>query len=323
MINKENFNYFIGIDVSKDKIDINHFGKNSCISNNKTCINKFIRSLRIEMEKSKSNLEETLVVIDLTGGYEAVATERFHKFGFKVHRAEGRKVKAFARSIGQSAKTDVLDSKLLAFYGKKLWENLRLFNPKDDTFEEIKSLVNRQADLKQILQQEKNRIKSPANTQKTIKNSHNKLIKLLETEISSLGEKINNMIKENRILSQKKNILTEQKGISDITANILLAQLPELGKANRREIASLTGVAPFARDSGKYAGYRKTGKGRPTVKKALFIVTLVAIRYDEKFKAFYERLLKKGKKKMVAITAVMRKIIVALNTRIKDGMSFC
>jgi len=333
--NNKNFKSFIGIDVSKDKLDILCFDKNFCILNNEKAIDKFIKTLDLELEneaKISFGKSEILVIIDLTGGYENIAVECFYKAGFTVHKAEGRKVKAFAKSIGKYAKTDKIDSNLLALYGNKLWENLKLFTPKESDYEKIKSFVNRQSDLKKILQQEKNRFKSPTNNDKRIKNSHKKLLKLLEDEIVSLEKIINELIKNNEFLSRKKSVLIKQKGISDTTANVILAELPELGEINRRQIAAISGVAPYAKDSGKFSGYRstKTGKGRPNIKKTLFIIALSAIRFDEKFKAFYEKLIKNGKKKLVAITAVMRRIIVMLNAKIKvefgylnDSITFC
>lgn len=309
MINDKIFNNFIGIDVSKDTLDISVSGKNISIANGKKDIDKFIKSLSVE-------IEETFVIIDLTGGYEHDAVECFYSSGFNVHRAEGRKVKAFMRSLGKQAKTDKIDAKMLALYGEKLQENLSLFAPKESDWQKIKTLSSRITDLKDMLQKEKNRLKAPNN--EMIKKSCSKLIKLLEKEIISLEEEVNLLIKCNELLSKKKEIMLEQKGVGKVISNTLLAQLPELGEVNRRQITAISGLAPYANDSGKYFGYRKTRGGRKEVKKALFIAALSAIRNDKKLKAFYERLIQNGKKKMVAITAVMRKIIIILNAKIKQ-----
>lgn len=309
MQKNKTFNTFLGIDVSKDKLDIHLLGKNFTISNSKKEIKKFIKSLSV-------NIDDTFVIIDLTGGYESLAVEMFYEAGFNVHRAEGMRVKAFIRSLGNYAKTDKIDAKMLALYGEKLQENLRLFTPKERDWQTIKTFVSRREELKAMLQQEKNRLSSPSNTE--VKKSHEKLIKMLEKEILSLEENINFLVKASEELSKRKEIMISQTGVGEKVSNIFLAELPELGHVNRREIAAIVGVAPYAKDSGKFNGYRSTRGGRKTAKKALFITALVAVKHDEKLKAFYEKLLKNGKKKMVALTAVMRKIIVILNTRMKE-----
>ena len=143
------------------------------------------------------------------------------------------------------------------------------------------------------------------------------LINIYEKEIAKLENEIEIIIENDEELRKKYKLLLEQKGIGKKVAYILLGLLPELGYLNRREIAALAGVAPFARDSGTINGYRRTGTGRVDVKKALFIAALVAIKYDEKMNLFYTNLTSRGKKKMVAVTATMRKIIITLNAKIK------
>jgi len=218
--------------------------------------------------------------------------------------------------LGEHSKTDKIDAKMLSYYGEKFQENLRLFIPQEQDWQIIKSLVNRREDLKDMLQKEKNRLKSPSNF--AVKQSHKRLIKILEKDMLSLEEETNNLISKSELLSKKKEIMTNQTGVGEKVSNVLLADVPELGYLNRRQIASLVGVAPRARDSGNYSGYRRTGGGRKRAKKALFIAALVAVRYDKNLKAFYERLVANGKK-MVAITAVMRKIIVILNASVKSA----
>lgn len=301
---------FIGIDVSKYKLDIfnSKTGEVKEIENSKAGIRQYIRAL----EFSKG----IYIVIDLTGGYEALCVNMFYEKGYNVIRAEGRKVKNFARAIGVTAKTDIIDAKLLADYGEKCFERLRLYHPYDSC---IKKLMMRLMDLKDIEQKEKNRFQAPDNAP-IVKETIKTMIKSLERQITKLEEHIESEIEQNEILKAKYKRLLEQKGIGKKVAFILLGLLPELGYLNRREIAALSGVAPFAKDSGTISGYRRTQSGRPEVKKTLFMAALVAIRYDEKFKQFYEELLGRAKPKMVAITAVMRKLVIRLNAQFK---SFC
>lgn len=300
-------NTFIGIDVSKYKLDIfnSKTGEFVEINNTKAAIRKYIRALEMS--------EDLYIIIDLTGGYEALCVNEFYVKGYNIIRAEGRKVKAFARALGISAKTDKIDANILAQYGEKYFNTLRLYQPYNN---QIKKLVMRLSDIKQLLQQEKNRLKAPDNMQ-IVTRSIKQLINIYEKEIAKLENEIEIIIENDEELRKKYKLLLEQKGIGKKVAYILLGLLPELGYLNRREIAALAGVAPFARDSGTINGYRRTGTGRVDVKKALFIAALVAIKYDEKMNLFYTNLTSRGKKKMVAVTATMRKIIITLNAKIK------
>lgn len=300
-------NIFIGIDVSKYKLDIfnSKTGEFIEIDNTKAAIRKYIRALELS--------EDLYIIIDLTGGYEALCVNEFYVKGYNIIRAEGRKVKAFARALGISAKTDKIDANILAQYGEKCFNTLRLYQPYNN---QIKKLVMRLSDIKQLLQQEKNRLKAPDNMQ-IVTRSIKQLINIYEKEIAKLENEIEIIIENDEELRKKYKLLLEQKGIGKKVAYILLGLLPELGYLNRREIAALAGVAPFARDSGTINGYRRTGTGRIDVKKALFIAALVAIKYDEKMNLFYTNLTSRGKKKMVAVTATMRKIIITLNAKIK------
>lgn len=300
-------NTFIGIDVSKYKLDIfnSKTGEFITIDNTKAAIRKYIRALGLS--------EDLYLIIDLTGGYEALCVNELYLKGYKIIRAEGRKVKAFARALGISAKTDKIDASILAQYGEKCFNSLRLYKPYNN---QIKKLVMRLSDIKQLLQQEKNRLKAPDNMQ-IVTRSIKQLIKIYEKEITKLENEIETIIENDEELKKKYKLLLEQKGIGKKVAYILLGLLPELGYLNRRQVAALAGVAPFARDSGTINGYRRTGIGRIDVKKALFITALVAIKCDEKMNLFYTNLTARGKKKMVAITATMRKIIITLNAKIK------
>lgn len=298
---------FIGIDVSKDKLDIFNAGIGvfSQIKNSKPEILKYIKGLEFS--------EDLFIVIDLTGGYEAQCVKLFYDNGFKVIRAEGRKVKAFARALGINAKTDKIDAKVLADYGDKCFESLRLYQHYDNS---LRKLVLRLADLKSIRQQEKNRLKMP-DCISYVAISVKRMVAFLDDEIVGLEKEIKQKIETDEILSRKYKILIKQKGISDKVAFIILGLLPELGYLNRRQIAALAGVAPYAKDSGTLSGHRFTRTGRTDVKKALFMAALVAIRYDLKYKRIYNDLTQRSKPKMVAITAVMRKLIITLNAKSK------
>ena len=303
-------NIFIGIDVSKYKLDIFNSRTRSFIEidNSKAAIRNYIRALELS--------ENLYVIIDLTGGYEALCVNEFYAKGYNIIRAEGRKVKSFARALGINAKTDKIDAQILAQYGDKCFNSLRLYQPYNN---QIKKLVMRLSDVKQLLQQEKNRLKAPDNLPIIIK-SIKQFIAVYEKEILKLEAEIELIINQDELLKKRYKILLEQKGVGKKVAFTLLGLLPELGYLNRRQIAALAGVAPFAKDSGTLSAYRRTRTGRSDVKKSLFIAALAAVKFDPFFNLFYTKLVERGKKKIVALTAVMRKLIVSLNLRLKN---FC
>ena len=188
-------NTFIGIDVSKYKLDIfnSKTGEFITIDNTKAAIRKYIRALGLS--------EDLYLIIDLTGGYEALCVNELYLKGYKIIRAEGRKVKAFARALGISAKTDKIDASILAQYGEKCFNSLRLYKPYNN---QIKKLVMRLSDIKQLLQQEKNRLKAPNNMQ-IVTRSIKQLIKIYEKEITKLENEIETIIENDEELKKNTN----------------------------------------------------------------------------------------------------------------------
>ena len=169
-----------------------------------------------------------------------------------------------------------------------------------------------------MLVAEKNREKSPGI--EFIKSSVETMIETISQAMEQVTLRINELIKDDKVLAKKKETLKTIPGIGEIVANDLIALLPELGECNRRQIASLTGVAPRANESGKFVGYRSTGHGRGLIKSMLFIAAMAARNSNSELKSFYEKLVAKGKKKMVALVALMRKIIVIANAKLRDLM---
>lgn len=309
MVNTKKFNHFLGIDVSKKKMDVfnSQTGEITEVLNTKKNIKNFIKKLQYQ--------EDLLVVIDLTGGYEQVCVDIFYEAGFNIHRAEGRRVKAFQKCYGQFAKTDKIDAKSLALYGEKMQEKLFLYSPKND---QINEHLERISDMAEMLQQEKNRLQAPKTSPRFQENleAH---INFLEAQIKILEEEVRNIVANDTELKRRFDILIEFKGVGEKIAFILLGLLPELGFMNRRQITALAGVAPYPKDSGTLSGYRFVRYGRPKIKKALFMAALVGIRFNGRIKEFYEHLINdNNKKKMVAITACMRKILIILNAKLKE-----
>jgi transposase len=307
----ELYQNFIGIDIGKFNFVVALYNTKQTkeYENNYAGIAEFMNDYQYLFANS-------LCILETTGGYEMELLLTLCNQEFAVHRANTRKVKNFIRSLGNEAKTDALDAKALALYGFERCDRIELFNPQSKKMLELYELVGRRRDLKQIVIAEKNRLKAPkANL---IKASCKTVIMMLTQEIEKITDTINSLIAKDEILKEKKEVLKTIPGIGDVVANELLAFLPELGGLDRRKIASLAGLAPRSNDSGTIKGYRRTANGRNCIKPILFIAAMAARKSNTGMKDFYERMTERGKKKMVALVALMRKIIVIANARLRD-----
>lgn len=303
---------FIGIDMGKFNFVASIYGNKTTNEYENSCsgIGKFI-------EEHQSVLLDSLIVVEATGGYELEFIYTIVAAGYKIHRADARKVKNFIRSFGSAAKTDILDAKALAKYGHERSAHLKLFSLSSPDRIELFQLVQRRNDLTSILVAEKNRLQGPSGN--IIKDSIDSMINVISGQIESITEKIKRLIDSIPELKQKMELLKTIPGIGNVVAFELLILLPELGTLCRRKIASLAGVAPRASESGKFTGYRRTGNGRFGIKRILFIAAMAARNSNTCLKEFYEKLTGRGKKKMVALTALMRKILVIANAKIKSA----
>jgi len=260
----------------------------------------------------------SLIVLEATGGYERDCLDFLLEKDIAVHRADARKVKNFVRSFGQNAKTDALDAKALSLYGYERSERLTLYQKPSDRQKALQSLIERRQDLTQMLVQEKNRYQAPLN--KSLRSTIKPIIKCLEKQLVNVEGLIDKLICECKILTRKKEVLRTIPGFGEITANTVLGLLPELGQLNRKQIASLCGVAPFPRESGGKKQYRRTYGGRRNMRPILYMAAMGAKRKKgSSMEAFFNRLTQNGKRPIVALVAVMRKIIVIANAKIKEA----
>lgn len=305
------YNNFVGVDIGKFSFVVAVYNQKQTkeYDNDAAGIQAFMRDYR-------QYLLGGLCILETTGGYEMRLLLTLCDKGYAVHRANTRKVKHFIRSLGNGAKTDKLDAKALALYGYERGERLDCFTPQSKQSLALYELVQRRQDLKRLLVAEKNRLQAPR--AELIKQSCSIMIETIGEQIKLITAQLNSLIEQDPALKTKKEILKTIPGIGDITANELLILLPELGSLNRRQIASLAGVAPMANESGTYKGYRATGHGRSDIKPILFMSAMAARNSNSSLKSFYNRLIESGKKKMVALTALMRKIIVIANARLKE-----
>jgi transposase len=310
----KSYNTFIGIDIGKFNFVVAVHGQRSAkeYDNTRSGIDKFIKEF-------KKELPNALCVLEPTGGYELKLLLALCEQNYAVHRAHTRHVKNFIRSHGNGAKTDSLDAHYLSLFSYERSEVLSRFCFPSAEAIKLYELVQRRRDVKQMLVAEKNRYQSPrANSIKERIHTH---IHFLEDEMIVIGNEIEKMLEKDRVLKEKRKILQTIPGIGNIISYELLITLPELGQLSRREIASLVGVAPLSRESGKYKGYRRTGHGREGIKPLLYLAAMAARNSKSHLKTYYETLLRKGKCKMVALTALMRKIIVIANARLKNTIT--
>lgn len=306
------YSNFIGIDIGKSEFVsfLKSDDKTNCYKNNSQGFKKFLND-------HKADLAHSLLVLEATGGYESACIDFLLDNNAAVHRADTRKVKNFIRSFGQHAKTDDLDAKALSLYGYERQDRLSLYKKIDKNHEELKLLIERRQDLKQMLVQEKNRLQAPLN--KPILSGIKAVLSCLEKQINSIEKSITEIIDKSKELTRKREILMTIPGIGHITAVSLLGLVPELGRLNRKQVASLCGVAPYAKQSGEKSSYRRTYGGRRNMRPILYMAAMGARRKkNSELALFFERLTKNGKKPLVALVAIMRKIVVIANARIKE-----
>ena len=304
--------HFVGIDVAKDWLDVAVVGEKSMMqfANTKKGIAELVRWI--------SPLQPKLIVVEATGGYEEALVLGLFAAGLPVALVSPQRVRQYAKAKGLLAKTDQLDAKNLAEYGKNIQP--RLFVGKSEERRRLSALVSRRKQLEEMLQAERNRLRTASCQMHA---SLQRAIAFLEAEMQQMEKEIRTFIQEYADFQAQEKLLRSAKSIGPVTAAILLADLPELGQLDRKQIAALVGVAPMNQDSGRKRGYRRTKGGRPAVRNALYMSALTGIRYNPVIQAHYQQLLKRGKNKKVAITACMRKMLTILNAMIRDQQPFC
>lgn len=298
---------YIGVDVSKSKLDVTIKGHHEVFSNSEDGVEALICQVK-ETESS-----DAVLILEASGGYERRLIEKSQQHGVQYHIAHANKVRAFAKSKGVKAKTDKLDCRVLKDYAKAM-DIVPDVNLLSESAHRIKQLLKRREELKADRQREKNRldkINVPG-----IRDSIESHIKWLDDNIDALDKSLKDE-QSNESIKTDHELLTSVPGIGDLTANYLLARLPELGKVKHQVLAALVGVAPFNRDSGGMRGKRYIQGGRRHLRHALYMAALTATRFNPPLKDFYQRLKAAGKPVKVAIIAVMRKLLSMVNSVMK------
>jgi transposase len=299
---------FVGIDVSKDQLDVHCRPDNqrSTHANNEVGISSLVEHLQ--------QLQPELIVIEATGGYQHQVVAALIDHQLRVAVVNPRWVRDFARATGQLAKTDRIDAAVLSHFGEALKPQPRLLP--DDSRDELRAILLRRRQIVDMITAEKNR---QALAPKKIRRQIQTHIDWLKKRLTETDDDLRTHIESSPVWKAKDDILQSTPSIGSITSMTLLAALPELGSLNRREIAALIGVAPMNRDSGKLRGRRTIQGGRLDVRRALFMSSLSAIRFNPVIRALYQRLVGAGKPRMVAVVACMRKLITILNAMLKTN----
>ena len=303
---------FVGIDVSKAQLDVavRPTGKRWTLPYDQTGIEGLIPQI--------VDLEHALVLLEATGGLELPLVAALAAAALPVVVVNPRQVRDFARATGTLAKTDTLDAGVLAHFADAVRPEVRPL--KDSETQVLNSLTARRHQVMTMLVSEKNRLGTAIGAVSPRIEAH---IAWLEQELSDLDKGLRQTLRRSPVWREKDDLLRTVPGVGEQISLTLLANLPELGTLNRRQIAALVGVAPYNRDSGTLRGKRAVWGGRSRVRAVLYMGALVASRHNPAIRDFYQRLLAAGKPKKVALVASMRKLLVILNVMLKHGSHWC
>jgi transposase len=298
---------FLGCDVGKNAIAVfdSATGRSHTLANEPEALSVFA-----------AGLEATcLVVCEATGGYESALLGALLAAGVPAHRADARKVKAFIRSFGTLGKTDAIDAKALARYGKDRCAELVRWQARDRERLRLQTLVLIRRDMVSDRLAYANRRAAPG--AEPAQAHLDALLASFDAQIKALDADIRALTAQCEPVARALKILVAIPGVGQKTAAALIALMPELGSLARRQAAALAGLAPHPKQSGAAEAYRRTRGGRPEVKRVLFMAALSARKHNPSLKPFFERLVQAGKKPLVAITAIMRKLVVIANAKLR------
>jgi len=311
-MSKKKSKSFIGIDVSKQELEVAAHESDYQFR----CPNK--ASAFGALIAELVSLRPALIVLEATGGLEIPVVRALHAAGLPVVVVNPRQVRDFAKALGQLAKTDRLDARVLAHFAAAIKPPLRPIKSKEE--QELDSLTGRRAQLIEMLTDEKNRRASAASD--TVRDKIKEHIDWLEEGIAELDKQLKALLQSSAPWQAKDKILQSVPGIGPVTSFSVIADLPELGTLNRQKISKLVGVAPLNCDSGQQRGTRHIYGGRAQVRRALYMATLTALRWNPVIKEFYERLCANQKPFKVAITACMHKLLNIINVMVRDSTTW-
>jgi transposase len=300
---------FVGIDVSKDRLDVH-----VCPSGLTFAVARDAKGLE-QLTNGLRDLAPTLIVLEATGGFEITVAAALASAGLPLAVVNPRQIRDFARATGRLAKTDALDAQIIALFAERIRPEPRPIADADS--QALAELMARRRQVIEMIGMETNRSRQARNprVQRTIKAT----LKTLEAQLAELDREINVAVRGSPIWRAADDLLTSVPGVGDVTSRTLIADLPELGQLDRRRIAALVGVAPVNRDSGQMRGRRTIAGGRTEVRNALYMATLSATRWNPVISQHYKSLVERGRPKKVALVACMRRLLGILNAIIRTG----
>ena len=299
---------WVGIDVSKRTLDVyvRPIGLSVQVANSDSGLVELLQTL------AAFRATTSLIVLEATGGYQALAAHTLMANGWPTVVVNPRQVRDFARATGRLAKTDKIDAEVLAHFADAIRPEVRAMA--SDASQTLQDLVTRRQQLVEMMSAEKARQRSARAPMGERIEQH---IDWLKQQVQDLDTQIESLIAQSDPWQRTREILTSVPGMGDVTTGILVALLPELGQISAKRLASLCGLAPFNRDSGQMKGKRQISGGRAPVRTGLYMAALVATRHNPVIRDYYQRLLQRGKLKKVALVACMHKLLTILNAMVE------
>jgi transposase len=296
---------YVGVDVAKATLQVHVQGRQTELKN--------APAARAQLCQKLQSVVGAHVVCEATGGYERDLVGALHKAKIPVSVVNPAQVRAAAQAQGQRAKTDRIDAVMLTNYGQRYQPQptppaSRIQRQLVDLTQWLKQLIAAQATAK---------TQAEHHHDPFVRKQHQALMDCYQVQIQTVEDKLQALLKKDQVLQHRVEALDAIQGVGSRTALLILAHMPELGQLNRQQAAALAGLAPWTRESGTLKGVRCIGGGRPEVRLALYMPALTAARFNPVLRAFYQRLIAKGKLPKVALTAVMRKLLVYMNHKLK------
>jgi transposase len=299
--------FTVGIDVSKAKLDVavRPSGERFMFSNDEDGLRELVKRLQ--------KIAPERVVLEPTGGYEATVVEALASATLPVIVVNARQIRDFAKATGRLAKTDKIDADVIAHFAEAVKPEFRPLP--DEAQRELEALVTRR---RQLVDMRAGEMKRMQTAKRVVKPNIEEVIRFLDKQIDDLDDDLKKALRSTPLWRENDNLLQSVPGVGPVLSETLIALVPELGKLDRKQIASLVGVAPLNNDSGSRKGKRSTWGGRAAVRAVLYMAARSASRYNPMIKAFFDRLEARGKSDMVTIVACMRKLLVTLNAMMRD-----
>jgi transposase len=305
----ENISVWVGIDVSKATLDvyIRPMGKALKVANTEVEIVNLVELLK--------SYEINLIILEATGGLETELVIQLQAALLPVALINPRQGRDFAKATGKLAKTDAIDAQILAHFGEAMKPQVLAIE--SETARQLSELISRRRQLVEMQTAEKNRRARSRGKALADIEAH---LEYLEGRLKQLNQEIEELTQNNQQWIDKVNLLKTTPGIGQVISTTLVSDLPELGKLTAKQISRLVGVAPINHDSGQHKGKRMINGGRAHVRATLYMGAVVAMRHNPVIKAFYERLVERGKSKKLALTACVHKMLVILNAMVRDNL---